>query len=283
MSIAALRSPKGRTALRKRCVECSARPDRSRLAKVVGCKHCGQDFASVAGRQLCDPCLERKRCAPAATRPCAYCAEPFTIPEREAKRGQRTCSKSCARRLRVEPATSALSFANCARCESLFVVRGRGGLCRPCKAAPKPGRQPKPAPQTPIRYADCARCGVLFTVRRSSLASCCSPLCTKRARRHRERAAERAAGKRRGKPTPGVLIEQFTLREIAERDGWRCHLCGKKVPDRPYRARDKDATMDHLVPRSDGGDHTRANVALAHNRCNWERREFGIAQLRLLG
>jgi 5-methylcytosine-specific restriction endonuclease McrA len=73
------------------------------------------------------------------------------------------------------------------------------------------------------------------------------------------------------------------MREIAERDGWRCHLCGRRVPDRPYRASPNDPTLDHLVPVSAGGDHTRANVALAHNRCNYERRADGPAQMRLFG
>ena len=39
----------------------------------------------------------------------------------------------------------------------------------------------------------------------------------------------------------------------------------------------------HLVPVSAGGDHTRANVALAHNRCNYERNTGGEVQLRLVG
>jgi 5-methylcytosine-specific restriction endonuclease McrA len=53
-------------------------------------------------------------------------------------------------------------------------------------------------------------------------------------------------------------------------------------PRPPYSAKDKDATVDHLVPLADGGQHTRANVALAHNRCNWERADKGTAQLRLV-
>lgn len=79
-----------------------------------------------------------------------------------------------------------------------------------------------------------------------------------------------------------AVVESFTLREIAERDGWRCHLCNRKVPDRPFRSRPLDATIDHLVPVSAGGDHTRANVALAHFACNWKRADVGPAQLRLL-
>lgn len=55
--------------------------------------------------------------------------------------------------------------------------------------------------------------------------------------------------------------ERFTLDEIYERDGRICHLCSKPV-DR------QQATMDHVIPVTKGGPHTRANVKLAHRGCN---------------
>lgn len=43
-----------------------------------------------------------------------------------------------------------------------------------------------------------------------------------------------------------------------------------------------DATMDHLVPLSKGGDHSWENVALAHRSCNSKRGAGRLpAQLRL--
>jgi 5-methylcytosine-specific restriction endonuclease McrA len=45
-----------------------------------------------------------------------------------------------------------------------------------------------------------------------------------------------------------------------------------------------DASMDHLVPLSKGGDHSWANVALAHRSCNSKRGAGRLsAQLRLVG
>lgn len=71
--------------------------------------------------------------------------------------------------------------------------------------------------------------------------------------------------------------ERFTLDEIYERDGGRCHLCRKPV-GRPA------ATMDHLVPVALGGSHTRANVALAHRSCNSSKKTAPRGeQLRLIG
>lgn len=62
----------------------------------------------------------------------------------------------------------------------------------------------------------------------------------------------------RGAPT----AELFTLDEIFERDGGVCHLCALPVD------RDRDATVDHLIPVTRGGPHTRANAKLAHRGCN---------------
>jgi len=60
------------------------------------------------------------------------------------------------------------------------------------------------------------------------------------------------------------VIEHFTLQEIAARDQWRCHLCQELVTRQTW-------SMDHLVPLSLGGEHSRANVALAHQLCNVKR------------
>lgn len=70
-------------------------------------------------------------------------------------------------------------------------------------------------------------------------------------------------------------IEYFTHEEIAMRDNWKCHLCGKRVTR-------KNWSIDHLQPMSKDGSETRQNVALAHVLCN-VRRGAGRkpAQLRL--
>lgn len=139
----------------------------------------------------------------------------------------------------------------------------------PTKAPPL--RVEPPSPRTNIRYAACDACDVLF-VARCSTQRWCSMRCSRRIHNKKREAKKRNA-----------RSEPYTLRYIAERDGWRCHLCGGKVPDRRYAARDDDATVDHLIPVSHGGDDIRSNVALAHNRCNWERGNKGLAQLRLVG
>lgn len=56
--------------------------------------------------------------------------------------------------------------------------------------------------------------------------------------------------------------------DIFERDEWVCGICGGAV-DRTVRHPDPwSASLDHIIPLSKGGTHTRENVQLAHFRCN---------------
>lgn len=59
-------------------------------------------------------------------------------------------------------------------------------------------------------------------------------------------------------------MKRPTLSEIVAvyaRSNGMCALCGKPVdPD--------DATIDHIIPKSRGGEHVPDNWQLAHRRCN---------------
>ena len=93
----------------------------------------------------------------------------------------------------------------------------------------------------------------------------------------------RAASHRRRARIAGVESEPFTLRDVIDRDGWRCGICGKKV--RPEsKGRDRPS-LDHVIPISEGGPHTLANAQLAHLGCNARKgaRATVPSQLRLLG
>lgn len=77
--------------------------------------------------------------------------------------------------------------------------------------------------------------------------------------------------------------EFFTVRQLGERDGWRCHICRRKVDQAlgwPHRM---SPSIDHLIPLAEGGSHTLSNAKLAHMVCNARRGVRGIAQLLLIG
>ncbi len=72
-----------------------------------------------------------------------------------------------------------------------------------------------------------------------------------------------------------VAWERVGLLTIVRRDHSRCGLCGGFVPK-------KQRSLDHIVPLSKGGSHTKANIQLAHLLCNVRRGNRGPAQLRLV-
>jgi len=54
----------------------------------------------------------------------------------------------------------------------------------------------------------------------------------------------------------------LSRRAVFARDSWKCQYCGGYAE-----------TVDHLVPRSRGGAHTRENVVAACKRCNGKKRD----------
>ena len=58
------------------------------------------------------------------------------------------------------------------------------------------------------------------------------------------------------RPRPVVKL---TRKEVLQRDDHTCQYCGR---------RGKDLTLDHVMPRHRGGQHTWENVVAACRRCN---------------
>lgn len=57
--------------------------------------------------------------------------------------------------------------------------------------------------------------------------------------------------------------------QIYQEAGGICHICQLPV-------RREDASLDHLIPASQGGLSTRDNLALAHRACNSSRQDKTI-------
>ena len=59
----------------------------------------------------------------------------------------------------------------------------------------------------------------------------------------------------------GAFVEDVDPATVYERDKGICHICGKPTDSRVY-------SLDHVVALANGGEHSYANVKLAHLRCN---------------
>lgn len=72
-----------------------------------------------------------------------------------------------------------------------------------------------------------------------------------------------------------AFVETVDRTRIYERDRGKCGICGKAV-------KREEASVDHIVPLSKGGEHSYANTRLSHIRCNLVRGNRGAAQLRMM-
>jgi hypothetical protein len=130
----------------------------------------------------------------------------------------------------------------------------------------------KPA-STRRKPARTCACGAALTDRRRRCDAC-------KQERQRARDCWRGA-KKRGVARP--VEARVSPQRIAERDGWRCHLCRRRVSRLLVAPHPRSASIDHLVPLVDGGSHEPVNLRLAHPGCNSRRGASGPAQLLLVG
>lgn len=71
--------------------------------------------------------------------------------------------------------------------------------------------------------------------------------------------------------TTGADVDEVVARDVFERDGWLCQLCGGGVDGSLSFPEPGSASVDHIVPLSRGGSHTWENVQLAHLGCNMSK------------
>lgn len=237
-------------------------PGRQRL----NCEDCkpGQDWGRHGGAERIAACghpapksqgLQRKWCSSCdprnASRACAECGADITGRRMNAK----YCSTECGEMARGERRPQPLPERTC--------------------AVPECG-----APFTP--FHDYQRCcsekhGKLLYNRESRAdGRQKAPKWDDRRREHYHRRRALLKGATTGEPV--------ILSEIAERDGFRCGICAKRVDMDLEWPHPKSPSQDHIVPLTKGGAHDPSNVQLAHLGCNSSKGDRAANdQLRLIG
>lgn len=237
------------------------------------CTLCAVEYsAQRSTSKYCSPlCVARAR---EARRPprrgdrnyrCLVCDKPFQAS------GQRlACSSNCRSSLRYIGKATEVPWKQCQGCGLWLIVRFSQKLyCSERCSQITRGRMQR---ETAIEYGCCVRCGASFIRRAGWMGAHCSLRCSRATRKRNRKHIHRTRSKQG---------ERITLRGLGERDGWRCHLCHRRVSTKPGNT-NRSPSVDHLIPISAGGSHTWQNVALAHRECNSRRCDTGPAQLRLL-
>lgn len=119
--------------------------------------------------------------------------------------------------------------------------------------------------------AKCKTCGCDYRPRYGKAAGYCSMACRRFPERRlwpTSRDAKCDKDYRRRCRKRGAGYERFARKEIFERDGWRCGICGEMTDRTREASRDMRPSLDHVIPLAKGGAHSRANVQCAHWICN---------------
>ncbi len=221
-------------------------------------------------------------------RPCETCGVVF-VPRRPGGKALRAgtrwgvyCGKACQSAAQVKPqvAPAMKLLVTCRQCRGAFVQRSpRHVVCSDeCRRVDdRAAEYQRNAARKALLERVCGECGLAFVptygVKRTLY---CSLACSRRALRRASKQVRRA----RQRSGASEMVKATT---VFERDGWRCHICAKKV------RREKRGTshplapeLDHIIPLSLGGQHTYANTACACRRCNGAKGATAFGQPSLL-
>jgi hypothetical protein len=128
--------------------------------------------------------------------------------------------------------------------------------------------------------ASCADCGQVFQLKRKGPMGSRCPECFRAWFRGLQNGYSHVRRVRRRAGSH----EKFSSAEIFERDGWKCGICRRRISKRLQHPHPRSASLDHVVPLSQGGNHLRSNARAAHLRCNISRgNRGGGEQLALIG
>lgn len=147
--------------------------------------------------------------------------------------------------------------------------KAKEGACDPCMNAARAYSRESASRRyeaRPKQRFKCRQCDKTFW-HAHPLSAYCSSRCRNRWINKNKR--------REGQPPPSHRQSRWSYRQmkshILERDSWVCQLCRLPIPkDQDYDPYDCDLypSIDHIVPRSEGGTDDDWNLQAAHWICN---------------
>ena len=199
----------------------------------------------------------------------------------------RFCSKAC----RYKSRPTSTQVVTCQHCGSDFYGRRGtrrlnkycGRICKGLAATAQV--EPKPLPtSSPLLFRHCKRCDAPM-IKRNGRKYCGDECRRLNNIEHIMELYDAAASTGRVKEAMHWRREMTNY--LAERDGVKCGICRKRVDitlASGTRGDPMGPSIDHVVPRSQGGTNDLANLRLTHWVCNNKRgNRGGDEQLRLVG
>jgi hypothetical protein len=131
----------------------------------------------------------------------------------------------------------------------------------------------------------CRCCGIQHT--RLGVQGPRGSLCRKCKRRAKNKSRKATKGISQRAKKYGVNRSPYNRQEVFSRDRWLCQLCGVRLRRKwTYNKRTlvphpHNATIDHIVPMSRGGDDAEWNLQACCLLCNGKKSAASIGQRRL--
>jgi hypothetical protein len=264
----------------ERCLPERSEVDRIDYTRTYNLLYRACGFIDGAGRPSCRLSRPKPPAVPKplAVMPCGVCGTIFKQVQTQQKFCSKKCSKSASRRRSIDRKRPDRKRRGVCMYCGIACQYDQAFACDPCKLEKRREYQRryiklhgKKKYKKPSKRGVCRKCGV--KCENYVCAACQYDVIRRDRRKYRKRME-------------GVESEPYTHGEIAQRDGWRCQLCRKPVNPRKRHPDPMCASIDHIVPISQGGTDVRANVQLAHLFCNMSKGNRAVPdgeQLRLLG
>lgn len=204
---------------------------------------------------------------------CGHCGRTVQAQRPRAK----YCSKTCGALAHTEHA-SAGQRAQVAQRAAQRAARRLPVLYDGPPFQRQPKRPPKPIKGRKGRYfaGTCKVCDYHFVSPMPS-ATCSMDCQTTYFNQMRRIAKDRRRSRERD-----AYVENVYRKQVFKRDGYRCHLCCKKVDPTKQVPHPKAPTLDHIIPLACGGKHEPSNCRTACFRCNSTKGDRGGGEQLLL-
>lgn len=183
-------------------------------------------------------------------------------------KAQSLCSKHYQRRFTRGDVNTVGRLDTCRVCGAEF--RSMGGQVCCSKACAKTRRADRrrelyPTVWTPVPREPqvCTNCGGQYMADKRQRLYCSIACKQEDANRYMWKYTKAHRARQRD-----AFVESFDRREIFNRDGWVCGICGGGI-DRELAYPDPmSASLDHVIPLAHDGEHSRANAQASHLVCN---------------
>jgi len=154
----------------------------------------------------------------------------------------------------------------------------KDGLCSQCKACQKQYNQGHTAERAAYRRNRKAEIAAYYWDHKAERAAY--------GKRYKQTEAGKEANRKGSHKRRALMAEaeyeDFNPTEVMERDRYVCQLCGRKTRPDYNRYHPLFPNLDHIVPLSKGGAHTKGNTQCLCRECNATKQSNGKGdQLRL--